>query len=287
MQTEAHDGSENLSGEWYEKQYDPRLPQYPLSEIFAEWERRSEPVLRSKRTVRDFPYGLATRERLDFYRALDPRGTVIFFHGGYWKSGFKEQYGWIAEGFLANGISVAIPNYLLCPDATLIESIACAKRAFIALWNHVLIEPERRGIVVTGHSAGGYLAAYHLVVDWVPEGLPKSPLAGVATVSGLFELKPLLKTSMNTWLRLDQTTATQLSLTEAEPTFSVPLLLMVGSLESQEFQRQSVIIGEAWPTVPHVHLHADGHHFSVLDELGFASGSLNKKIVALLEASED
>ncbi len=63
---------------------------------------------------------------------------------------------------------------------------------------------ERSRIHVAGHSAGGHLAAELLATDWQAHGLPADAVKGVTAISGVYDLAPLIETSINDELRLDQ-----------------------------------------------------------------------------------
>ena len=102
--------------------------------------------------------------------------------------------------------------------------------------------------MISGHSAGGHLAACMLATDWVAldPSLPKKAVAAAYAISGLFDLAPLVETSINTALRLDQAAARA-----ASPLFWMPpaggsLDAVVGGSESAEYFRQSRGIVEAW-----------------------------------------
>ncbi|MGH8138335.1 MAG: alpha/beta hydrolase [Steroidobacteraceae bacterium] len=272
------------SAQWYDRQYDPRLPDRPMPQIIGEWLRRSH-EMRAQQRPETFRYGSHERELLDLYRAPNPKGAMIFYHGGYWRSCSKDDHGWVAKDFLCAGISVAVMNYPLCPAATLGEIRTSAKRAFLFLLHEVFNETERGHLIVVGHSAGGYLAAAHAATDWTALGLPKTPFAAALAISGLFDLRPLIFTQMNAWLGLDARAAEELSISNKRPLASAPITLALGACESEEFHRQSRDLATAWPQlvrsiidVPH------RNHFNLLDEL-CTGGSLYQSILKMLDAT--
>src|SRR2546430_755696 len=106
----------------------------------------------------------------------------------------------------------------------------------------------RRSIVISGHSAGGHLAACMLATDWpafdttLAEGLVVAAYA----ISGLFDLGPVVETSINNALCLDHAAARA-----ASPLFwNAPLRgsldAVVGENESAEYFRQSRTIVDLW-----------------------------------------
>lgn len=49
--------------------------------------------------------------------------VLIFVHGGYWRSLDKADHSFITPAFTQQGVCVVIPNYALCPAATLPEIV--------------------------------------------------------------------------------------------------------------------------------------------------------------------
>ena len=105
-----------------------------------------------------------------------------------------------------------------------------------------------RPLVISGHSAGGHLAACLLATDWpvIDASLPKETVIAAYAISGLFDLPPLVETSINKALGLDASSAKA-----ASPLFwTAPshgsLDAVVGEAESAEYHRQSRSIAEIW-----------------------------------------
>ena len=273
----------NRDAQWYEKQYDPRPPDGSLVDILAAWGRRSEKLRATSVTWDTISYGQGEREKADIYRAKEPRGFLIFYHGGYWRSCSKDEHGWIAQSFLEAGLSVAILNYPLCPAASLHEIVSTTHGAFATLYQHSMTEAERASVIISGHSAGAYLAATHLMTDWTAYELPASPIKGVVCISGLFDLVPLVNTSMNSWLRLTQATASELSLIDQRPKAHVPLILGLGERESEEFHRQSLVLSQAWGYAPMDIIDVKGmNHFEVLGNFATPRSSLHEKTLSIV-----
>jgi dipeptidyl aminopeptidase/acylaminoacyl peptidase len=89
-----------------------------------------------------------------------PHDVIIFIHGGNWNSGRKSQYNFIGRNWAKRGVIYVIIDYPLSPSAKydqMAESTAKSVK-----WVKDNIEeyggnPER--IFLSGHSAGGHLAA--------------------------------------------------------------------------------------------------------------------------------
>ena len=86
--------------------------------------------------------------------------VLIFVHGGNWNTGSKDQYGFFGRNFARKGVVTVIPDYTLSPSAdynTMAHQIAAViqwTKQNIGQYNG---DPEQ--IFITGHSAGGHLAA--------------------------------------------------------------------------------------------------------------------------------
>jgi arylformamidase len=105
-----------------------------------------------------------------------------------------------------------------------------------------------RQLVVSGHSAGGHLAACMLATDWAAfdSSLPRRPVVAAYAISGLFDLVPLVGTSINKALGLDRATAMAASPLYWTPPTLGSLDAVVGGNESAEYFRQSRTVVEEW-----------------------------------------
>jgi acetyl esterase/lipase len=110
-------------------------------------------------TVRErVAYGDEDRHHLDWYRPRDaaPRATVIFFYGGNWRSGRRQDYRFVADTLVTLGCEVVVPDYRLYPHVRFTEILLDARRATEAVLARL---PEGRPLVLMGHSAGAQIAA--------------------------------------------------------------------------------------------------------------------------------
>lgn len=268
---------------WAEREYNPRVLVPDAARLYETWPIRAA-ATRARHPPVEFRYGDHPREVLDLFRAPDARGTVLFIHGGYWRAFAKADFSWVADGFLPTGLSAAILNYPLCPDVPLARIAESARRAFAILYTEVLTAAERARVVVTGHSAGGYLSALHLATSWEERGLPRDPIAGVVPVSGVFDLAPLIATSMNEAIRLDAAEATALSLAGRPIGTRASLALVVGGDESAEFHRQSATLASGWAELSPTVIDVPGrNHFDVIEGLVEPSSALHHAITRMLD----
>jgi arylformamidase len=259
-----------------------RIPEY--LEVVTGWRAMSAAHRPAAHARLDQPYGPGERQRYDLFLAGEPGAPlVVFIHGGYWQLGAREDVGFVARAFTAAGIDVAIPSYSLCPSVPVMAIVDDLRRCLAALWAETGKHP-----VVTGHSAGGHLTAAMLATDWRAwPGVPVDLVRAGCAISGVFEMAPLIPTTMNRALQLDAASAA-----EASPLFWPPpppgrtLVAAVGAEETQEFHRQSRAIVAAWGAagVATEYLSVPGvHHFTIVNALA-GPGVLFDRIVALARA---
>jgi arylformamidase len=257
----------------YDLLYNPRLTVTDYQQVFDRWERNSERVRASLDCYLDVPYGPDDTETLDVFRAKGTsRGLLMYIHGGYWRSLDKKRFSFIAPAFAETGITVAVPNYALCPSVQVADIVMQMVQA--SAWLHrnggnFGAPPGRLGIC--GHSAGGHLAAMMLACHWpaYSADLPKKVVSGALSISGLYDLTEIMKVpSINGDVRLDEKAALKASPAFLPPASDAPLYTAVGAEENEGFHIQNRIIAERWPKVHRADIACQGkNHFTVLDGL--------------------
>ncbi len=267
---------------WHDKQYLPSLSIPDAGAIFESWKSRAAATRAKLPFKAGIAYGAHPRETLDFYPAAHAEGCVIFIHGGYWLEFSKMETSWVAEGFVGQGLSVALINYPLCPEVKIAAIHTSCMKAFAHLYQNVLSPTEREAVVVTGHSAGGYLAAAHLTENWATHSLPNLPIKGVLALSGVFDVQPLIYTSLNAGLKLDAAQARALNLNNIQLRTTAQLSFAVGQNESDAFHFQSTELAKSWASLSPQLIDLQGaNHFTIVDDLASSAGQLNKLAVAM------
>ena len=199
----------------------------------------------------------------------------MFIHGGYWQAFDKSSSSHLARGANERGLTVAIPSYTLAPAAKLADII----REVEAAADFVMVRTGRP-LVVTGHSAGGHLAACLMAR---PAGSQR-PVRAAMPISGLFDLPPLVPTSINRALGLTVEEARRLSPLKWTPPASGSLVAVVGGAESGEFLRQSRAIADRWGRAgvsTRYHEVPGANHFNVIAGLADPADPLVDILVAL------
>jgi arylformamidase len=265
----------------YEVEYNnrARVPENPA--IMAGWSRDAKAYREAHQgRLRGIPYGPGERHRIDLFAGDGAGPIVVFIHGGYWQALDGSFFSHLAGGLNAHSIDVAIPSYDLCPNVSIdeiIQQMRFASRELAKLG---------RPLVISGHSAGGHLAACMLATDWraLDASLPETPVVAAYTISGLFDLPPLVKTSLNKALGLDDASAKAASPLFWKPPQRGILDAVVGGNESAEYFRQSRVIVDAWGaagvatsfgTVP------DTNHFTAIAPLADPASPMTLRLKQL------
>ena len=275
--------SRALTAEFVEREYNNRalVPEHPA--IFARWERDSKFVRETLPCTLDLPYGPDARHRVDLFRAADPRGTLVFIHGGYWRSLEKSMFSWLASPWVAAGINVAMPNYRLCPAVRIEDIVDDA----IAAMNWLFESAGRNDfamqrVVVSGHSAGGHLTAAVFAAPRKRLAFDTARIAGGVPISGIFDFEPMRLFSFNADFGLDAAAVERLAVHKLKPTIPAPLVVAAGIRESSEFRRQSLLLADAWgPQVRSLLMLPDLNHFTVVDAFAERSQPLYEDTLAL------
>jgi arylformamidase len=252
-----------MNAEFYTREYNTRLGVTDVEGYFQRWDEMSAEARTILSYDLDLHYGAGERETIDFFPSDNSTTTLVFIHGGYWRSMAKERFSFIAPPFVNAGINVAVLEYDLCPRVTIGTIIEQCRQALVWLQKHYPTQTQK--LIISGHSAGGHLTTMMFATKWSTYSFPSETIKAGIAISGLFNLDPLRYTPMNDDLRLDETEAHSWSPIHYQPQVKAPLHLMVGALESSEFKRQSRIIAETWANCTTPDIVEGCHHFNILE----------------------
>jgi arylformamidase len=254
-----------------EKEYNnrARVPEHPA--IIARWAAESK-AYRNINPPRVIEYGQGERNTIDLFDA-GPGPGVMFIHGGYWQALDKSFFSHMAKGLNQLGVTVAVPSYDLCPNVR-IGDIVEQMRVASTIVHRATDAP----VIVTGHSAGGHLSACLLATE--------AHVPAAYAISGLFDLAPLIPTSLNEKLGLDEAEAASLSPLLWPAPEGKTLDAIVGGDESSEYLRQSAAIvaawGEAGVETRYEEIEA-ANHFTVIDGLADANAAMCGRVKQMVD----
>ena len=276
-----------LSRKQIDQQYLPALTVKNPQQYFNKSAARSARVRKQLEHELDVAYGDSARQCMDVFPASVSNAPVhIFIHGGYWRAKHidKSMYSHIAKPMVEAGATTVLLEYDLCPEVRVSDIVDQMRRALI--WVHKNIgkyNGDRKRIFVSGHSAGGHLAAMLAATHWPDYGrIPKNLIKGIAPLSGLFDIEPHRHSALQVDIRLSRKETKTLSPLYLPPQFMGNAIVAVGGVEPDLFHWQSLAYS--------AHLRQYGinaeyvstlndNHFTIVERLASGRDPLTKKLI--------
>lgn len=238
-------------------------------------------------------YGSGVAQRMDLClpAAAQAGGTglLVFIHGGYWQELSAGDSLFAAAQCAERGLAFCAIDYTLAPAATVGAIVAECRAALQMLADHASqwgIDAAR--IVVAGSSAGAHLAAMVCLPTW-RDGARERPRSfqpcGAVLLSGIYQLQPLLGTSINTALGLDVAQALEQSPLLQPLHGFVQAVVCWGEVETAAFKAQSTQFAAALSraATPCQTLEAAArNHFDLALDLADPGTALGRHTLALL-----
>lgn len=247
-------------------------------EIFKQWIKKSQAFRAEHAQFLDIPYGTLPREKLDYFSAGPKTPVVIFIHGGFWQMRAKDDFAFLAETYLKEGISVVMVGYPLAPEATMDQIVASSRKAVSYIGKHIASwggDPDN--VVLSGWSSGGHLAV---------ASMNEMKLKAVVPISGIYELEPLVGTYLNKKLQLDLSSAKRNSPMLDLPKGKTPIDVFIGGSELIEMRRQSFDFNNRLKATQYpVSLQEipGKNHYTMLEQFGSEQGAIHSRIVSILK----
>lgn len=232
-------------------------------------------------------YGDGEEQKMDIFAPSSlPSDAPIFvyIHGGYWQMLSLADSSFMANTFTKAGAVVVAVGYDLAPKATMDEIVTQVKRAVVSVMKYAK-KRNSSGIYLCGHSAGGHLAAMMLSQDWMGEFMESGSLIkGAFLVSGIFDLRPIILTTVNNPLQMVESDAWRNSpmnyvSSVAEKCKKCSIVIAVGEHDSPAFREQSLQYQkalEAQGLSPIYMVLPQKDHFDVIEGLNDPAFSLTR-----------
>jgi len=191
-------------------------------------------------------FGSLPRQKLDIYVPRNlPKDSkapvVVFFYGGGWDTGDKDDYKFVAEAFTSRGFIVVIPDYRIYPDVLFPGFMADPAQA--ARWVKDYIGGlggDSQHIFLAGHSAGAHIAAMLTLNDeyLATAGLKPKDFSGMIGLAGPYDFLPLKSDRLKTIFGPEEGRA------KSQPINFVtgnnpPMLLLVGKKDDTVWPRNT------------------------------------------------
>ncbi len=232
-------------------------------------------------------YGSADIERLDFYRAKKPGAPInVFVHGGAWRAGLARDYGFPAEMLLNAGANfVALDfNNVLETGGDLLPMAEQVRRGIAWVCkNAERLGADARRVYVSGTSSGAHLGGVAATTDWTKYGLDADPIKGYALCSGMYDLRGPRLSKRSAYVKFTDEVEQALSPQRHLEAIRAPIVLLYGSLETPEFQRQSAHFADALTRAGKIVeiIRAEGYnHFEIAETFGNPYGPMGRAVLA-------
>ncbi len=148
------------------------------------------------RVAQDIAFGSDPRQMLDIYKPSNASNApvIVFFYGGSWSSGRRQDYAFAARALAAQGFVVVVPDYRLVPQVkfpAFVEDGAAAVAWTAANIARFGGNPARIG--VSGHSAGAYIALL-LALDarWLQAAGAPGTIKAAVGLAGPYDFLPFV-----------------------------------------------------------------------------------------------
>lgn len=155
------------------------------------------PLINSDAEIfKDIKYGDKDWQVLDIYKPSDIKNNapvLVFFYGGRWSIGSKNQYAFVADRFTKHGYIVAIPDYAKYPDVKFPTFVEDGAKAVAWIDDNIAdYGGNKNRIFASGHSSGAHIAAL-ISVDpkyLEKENKKRSVIRAFAGLAGPYDFIP-------------------------------------------------------------------------------------------------
>ncbi|NBX02568.1 MAG: alpha/beta hydrolase [Alphaproteobacteria bacterium] len=226
------------------------------------------------RIHKDIAYGNDARQKLDIYipdaaTPANPSPVIVFYYGGSWQQGSKDDYLFLGESFATLGYVTVIADYRLYPQVSFPTFIDDSAQAFG--WVHKNIanyNGDENNLFLAGHSAGAYnavmLAVNHDYFNRV--NIKPSWVRGTIGIAGPYDFLPLTDPTL---IKLFSTAAQE---KDTQPITFVnkkyaPIFLATGDSDEEVLPRNSIILDQRLkqlgsPVESHIYTNID--HINIM-----------------------
>lgn len=262
-------------------------------QVMARCASNSELVRRRLGQPDRVAYGPTEIEKLDIFRAKQPRAPIfLFIHGGAWLHGQAKDYAYAAETYINAGAHYVVPDFTSVDavNGDLTVMAAQVRRAIAWTYKNAASfggDPER--LYIGGHSSGGHLCGVALVTDWRKDfGVPETIVKGGVCMSGIYDMKPVRLSKRSKYVRFTDEMENAMSSQRHLDLLRAPIIVTYGSNETPEFQRQNrefaAGVKAAGKPVELIEA-ANYNHFEMGESLGNPYGPNGRAVLSLMKLS--
>lgn len=148
---------------------------------------------------KDIAYGNNPRQKLDIYvpdnvSYKHPAPVLLFFYGGSWQFGSKDEYLFVGQALASQGFVTVVADYRIYPEVYFPAFVEDGAKAFAWVRSHIgSYGGNADALFLSGHSAGAYIAVMLTVnhAYLAHEGVAPEALRGTIGIAGPYDFLPL------------------------------------------------------------------------------------------------
>jgi len=273
--------------------YDQAVYAPNRDQVLARLARASELARQRLGEPQRCAYGSSEVEKLDIYRTDQANAPVcVFIHGGAWRAGRARDYGFAAETFVRAGAHLVVPDFdnVLDTGGSLFPMADQVRRAIAWVYgNCARFGGDAARLYVCGSSSGAHLGGVAAATGWRDFDLPADIVKGYALCSGMYDLRGPRLSKRSSYVSFTDEMEEALSPQRHIERIVAPVVLVYGSLETPEFQRQSRDFAAALRAAgkPVELVLAEGYnHFEVAETLANPYGPFGRAVLAQMLGSD-
>ena len=268
--------------------YDQSVYAPNREQILARLATNSELVRRRLGEPQRFAYGASEFEKLDVFAAKRGNARInVYIHGGAWRTGLAKNYAFPAEMFVHAGAHFVALDFVDVEQSggDLFPMAEQVRRAIAWVYkNAQRFGGDASRLYVSGTSSGAHLGGCAAITDWQKDfGLPADIVKGYVLCSGMYDLRGPRLSKRSSYVKFTDAMEEALSSQRYIERIRAPIVLLYGTLETPEFQRQSRDFAQALKKAgKSVELVvAEGYnHFEITETLGNPYGHLGRAVLA-------
>jgi arylformamidase len=273
-----------------DESYDQSVYAFNQQHIADRRSERNEVALKVLGMPDRVAYGPAEIEKVDIYKGKRANAPVlIYLHGGAWRNGRSAQNAYLAEPFVKAGahfIAVEFNNVGETDGDIGVMVDQCRRAVAWVYRNATSFGGDPNALYLSGHSSGGHLAGCVVITEWEKQGLPRDLLKGALLGSGMYDLKPPRLSARSRYVKFTDATEEALSAQRHLDRVHTPLVLVHGTNETPDFQRQTRDFHAALRAAgkPVMLIVAKGYnHFELGESLGNPYGVMGRAAFEMMK----
>jgi arylformamidase len=226
-----------------DESYDQSVYAFNQRHITDRRTERNEIVLKLLGKPDRVAYGPTDIEKVDIYKTRKPNAPVmIYIHGGSWQRGSSTEQAFLAEPFVKAGAHFIVVEFNnvreLKGDLTPMVD-QCRRAVAFVYRNSANLGSNSNALYLSGSSSGAHLGGCVVITEWEKQGLPRDILKGAVLSSGMYDLKAPRLSKRSAYVAFTDTVESAFSAQRQLDKVHTPLVLVHGTLETPDFQRQT------------------------------------------------